>query len=61
MSLNAWPKVLGGGGIEGTNTIFCIPRQAVPKGKIVNYGRFVVDIHPKTLKLTKSASLWVAT
>jgi hypothetical protein len=35
-----------GGRIEGPNTIFCIPRQAVPKGKIVTYGRFVVDIRP---------------
>jgi hypothetical protein len=33
--------------IEGSNTIFFIPRQAVPKGKIVTYGRFVVDIRPK--------------
>jgi hypothetical protein len=30
----------------GSNTIFFIPRQAVPKGKIITYGRFVVDIHP---------------
>jgi hypothetical protein len=35
-----------GGRIEGSSTIFVIPRQAVPKGKIVTYGRFVVDIHP---------------
>jgi hypothetical protein len=32
--------------INGSNTIFFIPRQAVPKGKIVTYGRFVVDIRP---------------
>jgi hypothetical protein len=35
-----------GGRIEGSNTIFFIPRQTVPKGKIVTYGRFVVDIRP---------------
>jgi hypothetical protein len=33
-----------GGGIEGSTTI--IPRQAVPKGNIVTYGRFLVDIFP---------------
>jgi hypothetical protein len=32
--------------IEGSNTICFIPHQAVPKGKIVTYGRFVVDIRP---------------
>jgi hypothetical protein len=32
--------------VTGSNTIFFIPRQAVPKGKIVTYGRFVVDIRP---------------
>jgi hypothetical protein len=32
--------------IEGSNTFFFIPRQTVPKGKIVTYGRFVVDIRP---------------
>jgi hypothetical protein len=32
--------------IDGSNTIFFIPRQAVRKGKIVTYGRFVVDIRP---------------
>jgi hypothetical protein len=32
--------------ITGSNTIFFIPRQAVPKGKIITYGRFVVDIRP---------------
>jgi hypothetical protein len=36
-----------GGRIEGSNTIFCIPRQALPKVKIITYGRFVVDIRPK--------------
>jgi hypothetical protein len=35
-----------GGSIEGSNTIFFIPRQAVPIGKIITYGRFVVDIRP---------------
>jgi hypothetical protein len=35
-----------GGRIEGSNTIFFIPRQAVPKEKIVIYGWFVVDICP---------------
>jgi hypothetical protein len=34
------------GKIEGSNTIFFIPRNAVPKGKIITYGRFVVDIRP---------------
>jgi hypothetical protein len=33
------------GGGEGSNTIFFIPRQEIPKGKIATYGRFVVDIH----------------
>jgi hypothetical protein len=33
--------------IEGSNTIFFLPRQAIPKMKIVTYGRFVVDIRPK--------------
>jgi hypothetical protein len=32
--------------IEVSNIIFFIPRQAISKGKIVNYGRFVVDIRP---------------
>jgi hypothetical protein len=32
--------------IEVSNTIFFIPRQVVPKGKIITYGRFVVDIPP---------------
>jgi hypothetical protein len=41
--LDAWPKVLGGV-IEGSNTICFNPRQAIPKWKIVTYGRFVVDI-----------------
>jgi hypothetical protein len=35
-----------GGRIEGSNTILFIPNQAIPKGKIVTYGDFVVDIHP---------------
>jgi hypothetical protein len=33
-----------GGRIEGSNTIFFIPLQAVPNGKNFIYGRFVVDI-----------------
>jgi hypothetical protein len=37
---------VGGGGIEGSNIIFFIPLQAIPIGKIVTYGRFVVDIRP---------------
>jgi hypothetical protein len=36
-----------GNRIDGSNTLFFIPRQAVPKGKNVTYGRFVVDIRPK--------------
>jgi hypothetical protein len=35
-----------GGRIEGSNTIFFIPRKAVHKGKVITYGRFVVDIRP---------------
>jgi hypothetical protein len=35
-----------GGRIEGSNTFFVIPRKAVPKGKIIIYGRFVVNIRP---------------
>jgi hypothetical protein len=35
-----------GNRIEGSNTFFFIPHQAVPKGKIITYGRFVVDIRP---------------
>jgi hypothetical protein len=35
-----------GNRIDGSNKIFFISRQAVPKGKIVTYGRFVVDIRP---------------
>jgi hypothetical protein len=35
-----------GNRIDGSNTLFFIPRQAFPKGKIVTYGRFVVDIRP---------------
>jgi hypothetical protein len=48
--------------IEGSNTIFFIPRQSVPKGEIMTYGRFVVDIRPnKTethrVRLTVSGNL----
>jgi hypothetical protein len=32
--------------IEGSNKIFFIPRNAVLKGKVITYGRFVVDIRP---------------
>jgi hypothetical protein len=32
--------------ITGSNTLFFIQRQAVPKGKNITYGRFVVDIRP---------------
>jgi hypothetical protein len=35
-----------GGRIEGSNIILFIPRQAIPKGKIVAYGHFVVYIRP---------------
>jgi hypothetical protein len=35
-----------GGRIEGPNTLFYIPCHSVPKGKVVTYGRFVVNIHP---------------
>jgi hypothetical protein len=31
------------GRIEGSNTISFIPRQAIPKGEVVTYGRFVYD------------------
>jgi hypothetical protein len=39
--------------IEGSNTIFFIPRQAVPKGKIITYGRFVVDIRPNKSEIQR--------
>jgi hypothetical protein len=42
-----WLAQVVGGRIEGSNTIFFIPRNAVPKGKFITYGRFVVDIRPK--------------
>jgi hypothetical protein len=35
-----------GGRNEGSNTIFFIPRNVVPKGKVITYGRFVVDVRP---------------
>jgi hypothetical protein len=35
-----------GGRIQRSNTIFFIPRQTVPKGKIITYGHFLVDIRP---------------
>jgi hypothetical protein len=37
--------------VEGSNTIFFIPFQAIPKGKIVTYGRFVVDIRPNKTEI----------
>jgi hypothetical protein len=40
-----------GNRINSSNTIFFIPRQAVPKGKIVTYGRFVVDIRPNKYEI----------
>jgi hypothetical protein len=47
-SANEFGRLAQGVGnrVDGSNTIFFIPRQAVPKGKIVTYGRFVVDIRP---------------
>lgn len=35
-----------GGYLEGLNTMFFILRSVVPKGKIVTYGHFVVDVCP---------------
>jgi hypothetical protein len=35
-----------GGRIEGSNTIFFIPRSSVPRNKTVTNGRFVVDVRP---------------
>jgi hypothetical protein len=35
-----------GNRINGSNTILFIPRQAVPKGNVFTYGRFVVDVRP---------------
>ena len=32
---------------EGTNTIKCIPREAVPYGRAVTYGNMVCDIRPQ--------------
>jgi hypothetical protein len=49
-----------GGGIEGSNAIFFIPRQALPKEEIVTYGRFVVNIRPnktETHQLTVGGNL----
>jgi hypothetical protein len=41
-----------GGCIEGYNMIVFISRQAIPKGKVVTYGRFVLDcpMHLVTVK-----------
>jgi hypothetical protein len=46
-----------GGRIEGSNTIFFIPLQAIPKGKAVLWCTSVQT----NLKFTASASLWVGT
>jgi hypothetical protein len=40
-----------GNRIEGSNTFFFIPRQAVPTGKIITYGWFVVDIRPNKAEI----------
>ena len=32
--------------INGTNTIFFVPKHKVPKGRIVTYGRIVADVRP---------------
>jgi hypothetical protein len=42
--LEDWRKVLGTALKDQTH--FFIPRQAVPKGKIITYGRSLVDIRP---------------
>jgi hypothetical protein len=52
MNVDDWPKVLEGEFKEPTHSFyptprtFFIPRQEVPKGKIVTYERFVVKIRP---------------
>jgi hypothetical protein len=45
-AVNEFGRLVQGVGerITGSNTFFFIPHQAVPKGNIVTYGRFVVDI-----------------
>jgi hypothetical protein len=35
-----------GGRIEGSNTIYFIPRSAITPNKTVTYGCFVVDVRP---------------
>jgi hypothetical protein len=45
INLDDWHEVLEAG-LKDPTQFFSIPRQAVPKGKIITYGRFVVDIHP---------------
>jgi hypothetical protein len=40
-----------GGRIEGYNTMFFIHHQSTPKGKVVNYVHFVVDICPNKPKV----------
>jgi hypothetical protein len=40
--------------INGSNIIFFIPRQAVPKGKVDTYGRFVVNIHPNKSEIHRA-------
>jgi hypothetical protein len=44
--------------IEGSNTILFIPRQAIPNGKVFNFG---TDYVQQNLKFTASASLWEGT
>jgi hypothetical protein len=39
--------------IEGSNNIFFIPRQSVPKGKFITCGRFVVDIRPNKSEINR--------
>jgi hypothetical protein len=50
-----------GGRIEGSNTIFFIPRQAVPKVKKSIMDGLWWTSGPKKLRLAESASLWVET
>jgi hypothetical protein len=51
-----------GGRIEGSNTIYFIPRLEVSPSKTVTYGRFVVDVSPNKeeihrLRLTVGGNL----
>jgi hypothetical protein len=47
-AVNGFGRLAHGVGrrIEGSNTIYFIPRSAVPPNKTVTYGRFVVDVRP---------------